>query len=46
MELNEVLIKIKRLTTLCKFKAALKLILCGRKTFKEEPLFKYVLYIL
>jgi len=46
MELYEVLMKIKRLTTLHKFKSALKLILHGKETFKEERLFKYVLHIL
>jgi len=45
MELFEVLMKIKRLIILHKFKAALKLILYGRETFKTEALFRYVMYL-
>lgn len=43
MELHEVLMKIKCFITLHKFKVALKFVLRGRKTFKDEPVFKYVL---
>jgi len=42
MELPEVLMKIKNHITLHKFKLALKYVLCGRETFKDEPLFQYV----
>lgn len=43
MELHEVLMKIKCLITIHKFKIALKFMLRGRETFKDELLFKYVL---
>ncbi|CAH1732771.1 unnamed protein product [Aphis gossypii] len=40
MELPEVLLKIKSSITSYKFKSALKYLLCGRETFKDEPLFQ------
>jgi len=43
MELPEVLIKIKSSITSNKFKSAIKYLLCGRETFKDEPLFQYVI---
>jgi len=42
MEFPEVLMKIKSSITSHKFKSALKYLLRGRKTFKDKPLFQYV----
>lgn len=43
MELPEVLMRIKSYVNIQKFNAAFKLILRGKETYKDEPLFKYVL---
>lgn len=45
MELPDVLMKIKSYISSHKFKLALKYVLRGRETFKDEPLFQYVLLI-
>jgi hypothetical protein len=45
VDLPEILNKIKRLITLHKFKLASKFLLHGRATFKDEPLFMYVLSV-
>jgi len=45
IELPDVLMKIKSYITSHKFKAALKYVLCGRYTFKEESLFQYVVLV-
>lgn len=45
IELPEVLNKIKCFITLRKFELASKFLLHGRETFKDEPLFKYVLFV-
>lgn len=43
--MSDVLLKIKRFLSLQKFKKALKLVLKARETFKNEQLFKYVLFL-
>jgi len=45
MELSEVIMKIKSCITSHKFKSALKYVVRGGETFKDEPLFKYVVLI-
>jgi len=45
IELLDVLMKIKSYITSHKFKLALKYVLHGRETFKDESLFQYVVFI-